>query len=110
MPSTRCKQQEREIATALSGVRLPNSGKGQPDVIAGNLAVQVKTRQTLPGWLLAAMDQAERDADAEQVPVEVLSAACRGRRARRLVVLVLDAFARLTRRDPSENPPMRIEP
>lgn len=23
MPSTRCKQQEREIATALGGVRLP---------------------------------------------------------------------------------------
>jgi len=60
----RWKRQEREIAAALGGVRLPNSGRGQPDVLAGNLAVQVKTRATLPAWLVAALDQAARDAAA----------------------------------------------
>jgi hypothetical protein len=69
-------------------------------VIAGNVAVQVKTRQTLPGWLLAAMDQAERDAVPGQVPIVALSAASRGKKARRLVVFDLDTFARLAGRDP----------
>lgn len=95
MPSTRWKQHEREIATALGGVRLPNSGRGQPDVIAGNLAVQVKTRKTLPSWLIAAMDQAGREADPGQLPIMVLSAASQGGKARRLVMLDLDAFTRL---------------
>lgn len=109
MPSTRWKQHEREIAAAQGGVRLPNSGRGQPDVIAGNLAVQVKTRKALPAWLLAAMDQAGRDADPGQVPIVVLSAVSRGKKARRLVVLDLDAFTRLAGRDPPEYPPMRIQ-
>jgi len=84
----RWKNQERQIAAALGGVRLPNSGRGQPDVIAGNLAVQVKTRATLPAWLVAALDQATRDAAAtgpDTVPVVVLSAVRAGRKARRVV-------------------------
>ena len=96
----RWKRQEREIAAALGGVRLPNSGRGQPDVLAGNLAVQVKTRATLPAWLVAALDQAERDAAAtspDVVPVVILSAVRAGRKARRVVVLDLDAFAALSR-------------
>jgi len=95
----RWKRQEREIAAALSGVRLPNSGRGQPDVLAGNLAVQVKTRATLPAWLVAALDQAARDAAAtgpDMVPVVVLSGVTAGRKARRLVVLDLDRFAALS--------------
>ena len=95
MSTQRWKRQEREIAAALGGVRLPNSGRGQPDVIAGNLAVQVKTRATLPAWLITALDQAARDAAAtgpDALPVVVLSAVMAGRKARRLVVLDLDAF------------------
>jgi len=97
----RWKRQEREIAAALGGVRLPNGGRSQPDVIAGNLAVQVKTRATLPAWLIAALDQAARDAAAaglDAVPVVVLSGVSTGRKARRLVVLDLDAFAALAGR------------
>lgn len=89
MSSTRWKQQEREIAAALGGIRLSNNGKGQPDVIARNLAVQVKTRKTLPSWLIAAMERAGRDADPGQTPIVVLSAVSRGKKARRLVVLDL---------------------
>jgi len=81
----RWKRQEREIADSLGGVRLPNSGRGQPDVNAGDLAVHVKTRATLPVWLVAALDQAARDAAAvgsEAVPVVVLSTVGAGRTAR----------------------------
>jgi len=39
MNAGRWKRQEREIAALLGGIRLPNSCRGQPDVIAGNLAV-----------------------------------------------------------------------
>jgi len=70
---------------ALGGVRPPNSGRGQPDVLAGNLAVQVKTRATLPAVLVAALDRAARDAAAtgpDAVPV----------------VLDLEAFAALSGR------------
>lgn len=86
MADQRWKRAEREIATLLGGVRLPNSGTGQPDVIAGNLAVQVKTKTALPAWLVDAMDQAIRDAGDTQQPVVVLNFVGQGRKARRLLV------------------------
>lgn len=86
MADKRWKRAEREIAALLGGVRLPNSGRGQPDVIAGTLAVQVKTRTTLPGWLVDAIDQAIRDAGDTQQPVVVLNLVTQGRKARRLLV------------------------
>jgi hypothetical protein len=85
----RWKRHEREIAAALGGIRLPNNGRGQPDIIAGNLAVQVKTRTALPSWLIAAMEQATRDAPAGMVPVVVLSEATQGRKSRRYLVMEL---------------------
>lgn len=91
----RWKRQEREIAAALGGVRLPNSGKGQPDVLAGNLAIQAKTTQALPGWLTAAMDQAHRDAGPDHLPIVVLNEVRQGSKARRLVMLDLDQFLRI---------------
>ncbi|MDP9470567.1 MAG: hypothetical protein M3Q71_07855 [Chloroflexota bacterium] len=84
------KNQERQIAAALNGVRLPNSGTGQPDVRAGRYAIQVKARETLPAWLTGAVEQAARDADAGEIPVVVLSEVSQGRKARRLVVLDFD--------------------
>ena len=92
MTDTRWKRHEREIAALLGGIRLPNSGRGQPDVLAGNLAVQVKTTRALLTWLLAAMAQATRDAGAGQLPAVVLSECRQGRKARRLVVLDLDGM------------------
>ncbi len=75
----RWKRQERQIAAALGGVRLPNTGAGQCDVRAPGWAVQVKTRATLPGWLWAAVDQAERDAGPDEAPAVVLSEVTAGR-------------------------------
>lgn len=86
MADKRWKRAEREIAALLGGVRLPNSGHGQPDVIAGHLAVQVKTKTSLPGWLVDAVDQAIRDAGAEQQPIVILNLVGQGRKARRLLV------------------------
>ncbi len=92
MSAGRWKWHEREIAALLGGVRLLNNGRGQPDVLAGNLAVQVKTTKALPAWLTAAMDQATRDAGAGQLPAVVLSECRQGRKARRLVLFDLDAL------------------
>lgn len=89
MSSARWKRHEREIAAAMGGVRLPNSGRGQADVIAGNVAVQVKTRKALPSWLTAAADQARADAPSGMVPVVVLSEARQGRKARRFLMVEL---------------------
>ncbi len=92
MSAGRWKRHEREIATLLGGVRLPNNGRGQPDVIAGNLAVQVKTTKALLAWLTDAVDQATRDAGAGQLPAVVLSECRQGRKACRLVLFDLDAL------------------
>lgn len=81
---------EREIAVLLGGVRLPNTGYGQPDVIAGHLAVQVKTRAALPAWCLDAADQSIRDAGPNQSPVVIVNLVTLGRRARRFLVADLD--------------------
>lgn len=96
MADKRWKRAKREIASLLGGDRLPNSGHGQPDVIAGNLAVQVQPRTTLPAWLIEAVDQ--------QLVV-VLNLVGQGRKAQRLLgvdqtqVLTLDD---LTASEPSE--------
>ncbi len=96
---TRWKRQEREIAATLGGTRLPNNGAGQPDVRAGRYAVQVKARATLPAWLTGAVEQAERDADAGEIPVVVLSEVSQGRKARRLVVMAFNDWRDMTTHD-----------
>lgn len=96
------KAQERAVAAALGGVRLPNSGAGQPDVKAGPYAVQVKARETLPAWLTGAVEQAERDAAAGEIPVVVLSEVSQGRKARCLVLMDFDAWREITSGDRSQ--------
>jgi len=85
----RWKRAERQIAAALGGGRLPSNGRGQPDVRAGGWAVQVKTVKALPAWLVAAVDQAARDAGPGEAPVVVLIEVRQGCKARRLAVLDL---------------------
>jgi len=91
-PDTRWKQQERSVAALLGGIRLPNNGRGQPDVRASGLAVQVKTMQQLPRWLTEAVAQATRDADPDELPLVVLCAVSRGRKVRRLLVVDFDTL------------------
>lgn len=95
----RWKRAEREIAALLGGVRLPNSGRGQPDVIAGHLAIQVKTKAALPAWFVDAVDQSIRDAGPGQQPVVIVSLVTRGRKARRFLIADLDTV--LTPEDPT---------
>ena len=58
----RWKRHEREVAAALGGQRLPNSGAGPPDVLATGsgmpCAVHVKT-PALPAWLPALVELAQ---------------------------------------------------
>ena len=94
MSAQRWKRQEREIARALGAERIPNNGGGQPDIrTPSGWAVQVKTRAELPAWLLAAVDQAARDAGDGERPAVVLSEVSQGRKAWRLVVLDFDTWA-----------------
>lgn len=110
MSDTRWKRHERVIAERLGGRRLPNSGAGQPDVLAGRLAVQVKTRQALPTWLVAAIEQATRDASAGMTPVVARCEARQGVQTRRLVVLDLDHFAALLAASEAETGDRRHNP
>ena len=53
------KMTERTIAKRLGGERLPVNGRGnQPDVQTPWLAIEVKHRKALPGWLKDAVRQA----------------------------------------------------
>ncbi len=99
------KRQERQIAQALGGVRLPNTGAGQCDIRAGRFAVQVKARETLPVWLTEAVAQAQRDAAAGETPVVVLSQVSQGRKARRLVVMALEDWRDLAGRAGGDRSP-----
>ncbi|MDP9358632.1 MAG: hypothetical protein M3Q71_14000 [Chloroflexota bacterium] len=95
MSGQRWKAQERAVAAALGGQRLPNIGTGQCDVRAGAWSIQVKSRRELPGWLWSAMEQARRDAGPDERAALVLCEVRPGVKARRLVVLDLELFAAL---------------
>lgn len=66
------KEHERRTARRLSGVRTGNTGKQTADVDAGVWSIECKSRRELPGWLLDAMTQARRNAQAGQTGIVVL--------------------------------------
>jgi len=66
------KAVERAIAKRLGGRRVGCAGEATADVITNWLAVEVKTRKTLPRWLLAAIGQAVGAADDGRLPILVL--------------------------------------
>jgi hypothetical protein len=71
----RWKRTERRIALELGGERVPVTGRGrgdQPDITHPSLSIEVKTRETLPGWLVDAMAQATASATDDQTPIVVL--------------------------------------
>ena len=69
---TTWKAVERAVARLLGGERVGCTGKATPDVVTERLAVEVKHRAKLPKWLMAAMEQSERNAPEDKVPVVVL--------------------------------------
>lgn len=69
------KRTERKIAAQLGGRRVPVTGRARgdaPDVAHEWLAIEVKHRATLPGWLHDAMRQAEASKRGAQIPVAIL--------------------------------------
>lgn len=72
MPEKRWKRTEREIAACLGGQRVPINGRKGADVAHPLLAIEVKSRATLPGWLRQAIGQAIAVASEGQLPVAVL--------------------------------------
>ncbi len=90
----RWKRREREAARMLGTERLPSSGRGAPDALATvgpqTLAVEHKSRESLPAWLTDAMAQAVRNAPVGALPVVVLTAgAGPGKALHRLAVVRL---------------------
>jgi hypothetical protein len=68
---------ERKIAELLGGVRVPVSGRQRgatPDVEHPILSIEVKSRKTLPAWLLDALEQAHASSTDGRLPVAVLHA------------------------------------
>jgi hypothetical protein len=97
MSEARWKVYERQVARALGGERQPNTGRRGPDALAGPWAIEVKTRRSLPRWLLAAIAQAEEGARASgRLPLLVLVLAPgKGRKARRYALLSLEVLSNL---------------
>jgi hypothetical protein len=66
---------ERRIAQLLGGQRVPVSGRTRgdaPDIAHERLSIEVKSRKTLPAWLLDALAQARAATKDGRVPVAVL--------------------------------------
>jgi len=85
------KTTERAIAKALGGKRVPVNGRAGADVSHPWLAIEVKHRQSIPGWLNAAMSQAKASANPSQLPVAVVHEAG-AHHAKDLVVIQLSQF------------------
>jgi hypothetical protein len=69
------KHPERRIAGLLGGQRVPVSGRQRgatPDIEHATLSIEVKSRKTLPAWLLDALAQARAAAKDGRVPVVIL--------------------------------------
>ena len=86
---------ERRIAEILGGVRVPVSGRQRgatPDIEHSELSIEVKSRKSLPAWLLDALEQAQAASKNGELPVAVLH---QDRKPYRdaLVVVRLEDFA-----------------
>jgi hypothetical protein len=94
MSEARWKRHERLVAGALGGRRQPITGRPSPDVLTPEWACEVKTRRSLPRWLLMALSQAEAGGRATgRRPLLVLVyAPGQGRKARRFAILPLEAL------------------
>ena len=66
------KATERTIANRLGGERVGCTGAATPDVVTDRLAVEVKTRNSLPDWLSKGLAQADTNASDDKVPVLIL--------------------------------------
>lgn len=72
MPDTAWKRAERRVAARLHGRRNPVRGRGESDVNAPGLAIEVKYRTRFPNWLKEAVAQAAIARIGGQLPAVVL--------------------------------------
>lgn len=73
--SKRWKATERTVAKILHGVRVPITGRQRgdvPDVEHPFFSIEVKDRQSLPSWLMDAMNQADASIRGDKIPIVVL--------------------------------------
>ena len=68
----RGKDHERRLAKATGGKRSGNLGRAAADVTAGWLCIEGKAWTTPPKRVEAALEQAERAASADQLPIAVI--------------------------------------
>lgn len=69
------KSVERRVAAFLGGIRVPITGRQRgatPDVEHPFFSIEVKHRETMPFWILDAMDQADAVGRADRLPLVVL--------------------------------------
>lgn len=69
------KKIERKVANALGGVRVPVTGRQRgsaPDIEHDLFSIEVKHRETLPEWLMDAMEQANMSRTGDKLPMVVL--------------------------------------
>ena len=66
------KDTERAIAKRTGGVRTGCTGRATSDVVTESLAIECKTRATLPAWLGDAIAQAVRNAHGDRLPAVLL--------------------------------------
>ena len=72
---TTWKAVERAIAKVLRGTRIPVSGRQRgdsADIEHPFFSVEVKHRETLPDWILDALDQAKKSKRGSRIPLAVL--------------------------------------
>ncbi len=72
MPDKTWKAAERRIAGRFGTKRTGPVGRNAPDVITGDLSIEVKTRKSLPAWLHDALAQSEHNAQPGTLPIVVL--------------------------------------
>ena len=72
---TAWKDNERMIAKYIGGERVPITGRQRgdaPDIKHNWLSVEVKLRQRIPTWIKNGIDQAEKSAVGQQMPVLII--------------------------------------
>jgi hypothetical protein len=72
MPNATWKDVERRTAKALGGIRVGPVGYQSPDVLTDWLAIECKHRQTLPRWLLDAVNKIRWQAKPHRLGIVVV--------------------------------------
>ncbi|MFC1924265.1 hypothetical protein ACFLXA_02745 [Chloroflexota bacterium] len=90
MPEKYWKVAERKVGKILGGQRnTHDKGSNVPDVVHPWLAPEVKSRETIPNWLIEAIVQAETNATDGKLPVVCLME----KGGMHLAILRLETFA-----------------